>query len=126
MERLDGGAPDPDAGIGEPVVDAGEGHAGHADQGRLLDLRRVCRTRKDSAAMYLNLGVRSEREWRLCLRGEAVRARAGVETEWELTWVVEMLDEPVFENGQRFGAEVALLPPVETWSVSSVRFREVP
>jgi hypothetical protein len=46
-----------------------------------------------------------------------VRARgwAGVTvgTELELTWVVEMLDEPVFENGQRFGAEVALLPPVE-------------
>ncbi len=45
VERLDGGAPDADAGVGEPVVDAGEGHAGHVDQGRLLDLRRVCPAR---------------------------------------------------------------------------------
>ena len=49
MERLDCRAPDADAGVGEPVVDAGEGHAGHADQGRLLDLRRICRARAESA-----------------------------------------------------------------------------
>ena len=49
VERLDGGAPDADAGVGEPVVDAGEGHAGHADQDRLLHLRRVCRARAGSA-----------------------------------------------------------------------------
>ena len=49
VEGLDGGAPDADAGVGEPVVDAGEGHAGHADQGCLLDLRRVCRQKAKSA-----------------------------------------------------------------------------
>lgn len=42
------------------------------------------------------------------------------ETERGLTWVVEVLDEPVLEDGQRFGAEVAFLPPVETRSISSV------
>ena len=57
VERLHGGTPDADAGVGEPVVDAGEGHAGHADQGRLLDLRRVCRARGVSR------GLGTERLW---------------------------------------------------------------
>ena len=28
-----------------------------------------------------------------------------------LTWVVEVLHEPVLEDGKRLGAQVALLPP---------------
>jgi hypothetical protein len=38
MERLDGWAPDAGAGVESHMVIAGEGHAGHADQGSLLDL----------------------------------------------------------------------------------------
>ena len=37
-----------------------------------------------------------------------------------LTWVVEMLDEPVLEHRQRFGAEVAFLPPGEAQPISLV------
>ena len=68
-------------------------------------------------------GVRSARVGRYgseqvafgpCLRGEAARTGAEAGTGRGLTWVVEMLDEPVLENGQCFGAEVALLPPVES------------
>jgi hypothetical protein len=39
-----------------------------------------------------------------------------------LTWVVEMLDEPVLERRQRFGAEVAFLPPDETQPISLVLY----
>ena len=105
VERLDGGAPDADAGVGEPVVDAGEGHAGHADQGRLLDLRRVCQPEVESSrAEAQGIGT-----------AESVAAKAKMKgAERGLIWVVEVLDEPVLEDGQRFGAEVAFLPPVET------------
>jgi hypothetical protein len=49
VERLDCGAPDAGAGVGEPDVDAGERHAGHADQGRLLVHGRVCQAEVGSA-----------------------------------------------------------------------------
>jgi hypothetical protein len=43
VEALDGGAPNADAGVGQPVVDAAERHARHADQGRFLQFRGVCK-----------------------------------------------------------------------------------
>ncbi len=44
--------------------------------------------------------------------------------EW-LTWVVEMLDKPVLEDGQRCAAQAAFLPPVETRQILSEWSRRV-
>jgi hypothetical protein len=120
VEGLDGGTPDADAGVGEPGVDAGEGHACHADQGRLLELRRVCRARNRGAgsASGTRAGTGANGRGRtVCWKG--LNSGAGRGRGRGLTWVIEVLDEPVLEHRQRLGAEVAFLPPVSmllVWS----------
>ena len=57
VEGLDGGPPEAGAGVGKPDVDSDEGHAGHADQGRLLLLRRVCRAKPVSESAGGGLGA---------------------------------------------------------------------